>query len=189
MIRMNRIREKLNKNYSGFSLAETLVALLIVLMVSSILVAGLPAAFQAYSKVVDAANAQVLLSTGATRIRDELGFATDVYLPSGSTTVQGYSQNGFYKQMTNEADSGIIINMKPSPDSSATTEVYLIPPKASTDSLVLSFGTITYNKDKSIFTVAGLEVKKGGNILADLNELKIRAVASPRITDVPGGSP
>ena len=79
MIRMNRIRVKLNKFSSGFSLAETLVALLIVLMVSSILVAGLPAAFQAYSKVVDGANAQVLLSTGATRIRDELGFATDVY--------------------------------------------------------------------------------------------------------------
>ncbi len=186
MIRMNRIREKLNKNYSGFSLAETLVALLIVLMVSSILVAGLPAAFQAYSKVVDGANAQVLLSTGATRIRDELGFATDVYLPSGSTstTVQGYSQNGFYKQMTNEVDSGIIINMKPSPDSSATTEMYLIPPKASTDSLVLSFRTISYDETNDIFTVAGLEVKKGGNTLASLGELKIRAVASPRVTRI-----
>ena len=113
MIRMNRIREKLNKNYSGFSLAETLVALLIVLMVSSILVAGLPAAFQAYSKVVDGANAQVLLSTGATRIRDELGFATDVYLRSNNT-VNGYSQSGFYKQWVNEADSGIMSKMKPS---------------------------------------------------------------------------
>lgn len=186
---MNRIRVKLNKFSSGFSLAETLVALLIVLMVSSILVAGLPAAFQAYSKVVDGANAQVLLSTGATRIRDELGFATDVYLRSDNT-VNGYSQNGFYKQMTNKADSGIIINMKPSMDSTVSpSEVYLIPPKASTDSLVLSFGTITYNKEKSIFTVAGLEVKKGDNTLADLDKLIIRAVASPRVTDVPGGNP
>ena len=184
---MNRIREKLNKFSPGFSLAETLVALLIVLMVSSILVAGLPAAFQAYSKVVDGANAQVLLSTGATRIRDELGFATNVYLRSDSTstTVQGYSQNGFYKQMTNKADSGIIINMKPSMDSTVSpSEVYLIPPKASTDSLVLSFRTISYDETNDIFTVAGLEVKKGGNTLASLGELKIRAVASPRVTRI-----
>ena len=60
---------KLNQQ-NGFSLAEMLVAILILLMVSSVVAGGVPAASNAYSKAVDAANAQVLLSTAATALRD-----------------------------------------------------------------------------------------------------------------------
>ena len=53
---------KLN-NEDGFTLAETLMTVLIMLLVSSVIAAGIPAAAKAYRKAVDAANAQVLLST------------------------------------------------------------------------------------------------------------------------------
>ena len=68
---------KLNQK-AGFTLAETLVTILILLMVSSIVAGGIPAATNAYYKAVDGANAQVLLSTAATALRDELGTARDI---------------------------------------------------------------------------------------------------------------
>ena len=68
---------KLNSR-GGFTLAETLLAVLILLMVSVIVATGVPVAKNAYEKVVVAANAQVLLSTAVNTLRDELGTAWDV---------------------------------------------------------------------------------------------------------------
>ena len=62
----------------GFTLAETLLAVLILLMVSSIVAAGIPSARRAYEKVVLASNAEVLLSTTVSMLRNELGTAMDV---------------------------------------------------------------------------------------------------------------
>lgn len=66
------------KNGSGFTLAETLMAVLIVLLVSAVVAAGMPAAVTAYTKAVDAANAQVLLSTTVNALRSELSTAWQV---------------------------------------------------------------------------------------------------------------
>ena len=63
---------------SGFTLSETLMALLILLMVTSIVAAGVPVAANAYNKVIMASNAQLLLSTTMTNLRDELGTAQDI---------------------------------------------------------------------------------------------------------------
>ena len=73
----NIVKRKLHINY-GFTLAETLLAVLILLMVSSIVAAGIPSARRAYEKVVLASNAEVLLSTTITTLRNELGKAMDV---------------------------------------------------------------------------------------------------------------
>ena len=69
-----RITKKL-KNRSGFSLAETLVAIIILLLVSAIVAEGVPVAQNAYDKVVVAANAKVMLSTAITALRNELATA------------------------------------------------------------------------------------------------------------------
>ena len=52
--------------------------ILILLMVTSIVAAGIPVAATAYSKVVMASNAQLLLSTTMTNLRDELATATNI---------------------------------------------------------------------------------------------------------------
>lgn len=59
----------------GFTLAETLLAVLILLLVSVIVATGMPAATNAYNKVVQGANAKVMLSTAITALHDELGTA------------------------------------------------------------------------------------------------------------------
>lgn len=68
------------QNASGFTLVEVLVAMLILLMVTAVVAGAMPVARDAYYKVVDSANAQVLLSTTATALRDELGTAKEIEL-------------------------------------------------------------------------------------------------------------
>ena len=72
------------KSSGGFTIGEVLVSVLILMMVFSIVAAGIPAAANAYYKVVDSANAQMLLSTTLTRLRTELSTATQVKC-SGTT--------------------------------------------------------------------------------------------------------
>ena len=59
---MKNLKRRL-RSKKGFTLAEVFIALLIMLMVSAVVAAGIPAASKAYDKTVTAANAQTLLST------------------------------------------------------------------------------------------------------------------------------
>ena len=72
-----RKKGKKIRDAHGFTLAETLLAVLILLMVSGIVAAGIPVAKKAYEKVVLAADAQLLLSTTVAELRDEIGTAWD----------------------------------------------------------------------------------------------------------------
>ena len=74
---MKNTTRKLKKS-AGFTLAETLITVLILLMVSSVVAGGVPAAANAYRKAVDAANAHVLLSTTVNALRGELSTAWGV---------------------------------------------------------------------------------------------------------------
>ena len=81
MLIKRKIRDK-----RGFSLAETLLAVLILMLVSVIVATGMPAATNAYNKVVLGANAKVMLSTAITALHDELGTAWQVGKAEGDTT-------------------------------------------------------------------------------------------------------
>lgn len=74
---MKNTTRKLKKS-AGFTLAETLITVLILLMVSSVVAGGVPAAANAYRKAVDAANAHVLMSTAVNALRSELSTAWGV---------------------------------------------------------------------------------------------------------------
>lgn len=79
----DRIVNKLRQN-AAFTLAEALVATIIMLLVTSIMVAGIPAAIRAYDKVVIASNAEVLMSTAMAEIRNELTTARDISVTDGN---------------------------------------------------------------------------------------------------------
>lgn len=85
----NRIR-----NRKGFTLAETLLAVLILLLVSSVVAAGMPAVKQAYEKVVLASNAELMLSTAVATLRDELGTAWDVQEVAGGGVIYYSADTG-----------------------------------------------------------------------------------------------
>lgn len=89
-ISVKNMTQKLKKS-AGFTLAETLITVLILLMVSAVVAGGVPAAANAYRKAVDAANAQVLLSTTVNALRSELSTAWGVSDDADGKTLTYYS--------------------------------------------------------------------------------------------------
>ena len=187
---------KLNQQ-KGFSLAEMLVAVLILLMVSAVVAGGVPAASNAYSKAVDAANAQVLLSTAATALRDELGTAKNVSI-SGKTVRYYSADNGNYSELSLGDKDGRSVIMLTSylgekvtnSDSdvsggSADATTYgapedkvqweLVSSAAITKKLGLTYESVRF--DNGIITFTNLQVLKNSNMLAELEQLEIRVIS------------
>ena len=94
-----RIKEKL-KNRSGFTLAETLLAVLILLLVSVIVANGIPVAQNVYNNVIIGANAQVLLSTTVTALRNELGTAQKIEIDSNNNIIYYKAEIGAYSMLS-----------------------------------------------------------------------------------------
>ncbi len=195
---------KLNQQ-NGFSLAEMLVAVLILLMVSAVVAGGVPAASNAYSKAVDAANAQVLLSTAATALRDELGTAKNVSVTQNVSisddkgTVRYYSaDNGNYSELSVDISDGrpvILVTSylgetvenSASGDSAGsgasdtlgagtpTVQWELVSSAAITKKLGLTYESVRL--DNGIITFTNLQVLKNSNMLAELEQLEIRVIS------------
>ena len=167
----------------GFSLGEMLAALLIMLLVSVILAAGIPAAARAYNDTVDAANAQILLSTAMATLRDELGNASDVKAVEGSTTDLEYissygvpskvSTTATFKikddagNETTTTETGIFITI-------GDTTRPLVSDRAANMNLTVTYDSISYSD--GIVTVTNLRVLKGTTEVVGADKYKIRVL-------------
>ena len=139
------IKKKL-KSKKGFSLTELLVAIAIVALLSTILVTGVNLAMRSYAAVTDESNAQVLLSTCATMLRNELANARVIKTENNTVRYQrGDSNNVLTLKM---ADGEITVN-----DNQFISDV------TATNDLHVSFDSITYADSQ--FTITNLAVKKG----------------------------
>ena len=184
-----QLRNKL-KSRLGFSLAETLLAVLILLMVSTIVATGIPAARNAYEKVVLASNAEVLLSTTITTLRYELGTAQDVKKPANKTgeilnSVITYynptrgASSKLYVADGGENDKKIMFQRYYSEDglSMDYAATPLVSPKTSTQDLYVTYGSVSYNN--GIVTFSGLQVNRASGAvgLASRDALSIRVIS------------
>ena len=97
------------KNKAGFSIAELLVAILILSMVSVVVAGGIPVARDAYNKITVAANAQVLLSTTLSSLRSELGTASEFYLDESGSIIYKSGKNGNISKLFCDDNTGIMI--------------------------------------------------------------------------------
>ena len=188
MCKEKRSKKKLH-NSSGFTLAETLLAVLILLMVSSIVAAGIPSAKNAYEKVVLASNAEVLLSTTISTLRNELGTAQNVQAPKPSdpadTTITYYNptrgaSSKLYVASGGENDKEIMFQRYFSADGliKEYDAAPLVSSKTATQDLYVTYESVTYSD--GIVTFSGLSVNRtsGTEGLASRDELSIRVISS-----------
>ena len=191
-MRMNRNRRKRRK--SGFTLSETLIAILILLMVSAIVAGAIPTASNVYIKTVDAANAQLLLSTTITKLRDELSTAKRVVSYSASS-IEIYNEHGARKIVVVEKASsypeginspGVWVypeNTDATSDATYGSPYRLVSQQAATSDMYVSLeftgvsgGVITIGSDQEGST-AKIQVKKentGNSVLAEQKKFSVR---------------
>ncbi len=176
------IKEKLRSS-RGFTLAETLICVLILLMVCGIVGAAMPAASSAYTQVVDTANAQVLLSTAVTALRDEFGSATDITSSAeeGVVTITYRSgKTGSWSKIV-ASDSEIRIFEFGKIDANGSVSSYqpatgrlLVSSEAATVNLKLGF--TSFSNVNGLITIGELKVMKDETELAGKESLLIRVI-------------
>ena len=193
----NRIRRKLH-SIRAFTLAEMLLAVLILLMVSAIVASGIPVAKNAYERVVLASNADVLLSTTISTLRNELGTARDITKqeavpgePMAANTIITYynTARGAYSRIYVASGEkpvimfqryynkdGLGVSEELNPD---LKPVPLISEKTATGDLYVTYTSVTYDKDLGIVTFNGLAVNRtsGTLNLASRDYLRIRVIS------------
>ena len=190
------------KSRAGFTLAEVLAAVLILLMVSGIVAAGIPSAKTAYDKAVRAANARVLLSTTVTALRNELGKADSITVEDSGTAVTYYSaETGSYSRIYLGSDPGKIMIQEyidmdgnvmkvsvPNPEGGSTETAVaprpLVSDTAATENLYICYddsNAITWDESAGLITIAGLTVKdssRSDREMASLDLLSIRVITA-----------
>lgn len=188
----------------GFTLAETMLAMLIMLIATAIVVQGIPLAKRVHDKVVDTANAQSVLSTAATLLRDELSMA-------GRIRVGSQDAEGNFQAVENDGDQGTVVmylsgntgrtsRLYVDTDEKGVRSIYLEEylldsegqPQATPRKLVftvtegadpqrameLTFTDIAYNREEALFTIGALQVNRVGEAkaLASIDPYIIRTV-------------
>jgi len=185
-----RLRSK-----SGFTLAETLLAVLILLLVSVIVANGIPVARNVYNNVIVGANAQMLLSTAVTALRNELGTAKEVN-PNGTYVTYFNSERQAYSMISLNGTPATI-QLDPyiiKPDGGDPTPIAgskqraLVSDAASNKDLDLyiTYKDVVRKKDTltdkyvdDIIIFENLEVKNSkdsNSVITSIKELKIRLV-------------
>lgn len=188
---------------AGFTLAEMLVALLILLMVSSVVAAGIPVAVRAYTKVTRSANAEVLISTSVSALRDQLGTARDITVSEDKKSVTYFSDDtGSFSRIDLSSDpdqkDNIMITEYLVPElisdngggssganggSGQGISRPLVSNAAATRELYITYGTISY--ENGIISISNLAVKMktSDDVLTSIEKLDIRTFG-----DIPAGS-
>lgn len=190
---MEQMRAKVKRvlrSNGGFTLAELMLTILILVMVSVVVANGIPAARNAYEKVVLASNAEVLLSTAVSTLRNELGTAQNVKLGTDEAAQEGTiltyrsMARGAYSRIFVEQGKGIRFQRYytdstidiPVPPSDAEP---LISEKTATADLYVTYTSAEYNPETHIITIHNLSVdrRNGSTGLATRESLAIRVLS------------
>ena len=188
-----RMKERVNGKLNackGFTLGETLLAVLILLLVSAVVASGIPNARNAYEKVVLASNAEMLLSTTITSLRNELGTSQDIRTPppkdgeaAEADTILTYfnpNRGASSKLYVDSGGSeGIMLQRYYIEDGESGTEYpadRLISREIATGDLYVTYTSVDY--DDGLVTFRGLAVKRAsGSELASRDTLSIRVIS------------
>lgn len=187
---MGTKRKRKPGGHGGFTLIELLMVMIILLLAVGIILNGMPAALNAYAKAIDYANAQTLLSTTMTRLRDELGTAQEIG-SCDTNEIQFTNKYGneirIYKEYDEENNDdeennepkglyleyNFVPSVVPSEESAeAGGEKKIVSsPLASNGvtprNIYTDFGSSEFDESNGILTIYNLRVKKDTEALAE----------------------
>ena len=177
---LHKLKTRL-RSRSGFSLAEVLIVVLILALVTAIAAEGIPTALRAYDRAVTAANAQALMNTAMTKLRNELGTASDVTVDG--TTVSYTVADGTHSQLRlTDGTDGIMLQeyIGLSEDSQYTHR--LVSQAASNQNLYVKYDSVEgpENDPKGVVTFTNLavyRVDESDAPLASIPSYQIRVLA------------
>lgn len=160
------------RSNKGFSLSELLVTLVLVGLISLAMAGGIGMIVRSYTKVVDRADAEQLLSTTVSRITDELSYARAYSIEPVTVSTDKKSVDfvsgltGMRVRIMTDGETMHMYYYKSSSDD-APKEVPLIDDKLEAR-MTINFSSIDFNPEKGWFTIGGLGVtlKNGGAIVA-----------------------
>ena len=174
------------KDRRGFTVAELLITILILLMVTGVVAAGIPVAAEAYYKVVDTANAQLLLSTTVTTLRTQLETAQSVKIDESTKDLVYYTSQATATTSIESTETGIMFQPYMLAESDGTykpTATYtrpLVTASTATNNLHTEYESLKYDPVKKLFTVTKLQVIRTvngeSNVIAQLDVFTVRAV-------------
>lgn len=99
-------REKQNRKKAGFTLAETLLTVLLLTIVLGGLTSAIAAAVNVYNRVRIRSEAEVLLSTAADAVSADLSTARNIKLDSdGETVISFFSDLRGYQMMYHQTET------------------------------------------------------------------------------------
>ena len=198
---MKQVKQKL-RSQGGFTLTELFATIVILLLVAGIVAGGIPAAVRAYEQVVDGANAQLLLSTTMTVLRDELGQATCVDDSAGTsvTTTDEYGvahtsepRVAYHSgNLAATSQSAVTAEIRSTKDGIRISEHLdvaeelrptgwsrpLVSASAATKPLHTEFTSVSYDAATGVFTVTGLTVWKGAKQMTEPMDYQVRAISA-----------
>ncbi len=170
---MRKIVDKII-NSKGFTLSETLITILILLMVFSIVAAGIPSALRALNGITDSSDAQLLLSNTMTRLRDELGKASELSNDGDALIYkdsEGISCRIDCAESSVSSSPGIYLHRYDA--SNNEKNKYLL---VSDKKLYMTYSIDNDYDQGGVLTISDLSVKKGTDTLLTVDEFKIRVI-------------
>ena len=179
----------------GFTLAETIMAMLIMAILGLIVTGAISTALNTYQKIVEKSNAELLLSTTISELRSELDRAEQMTLKTGNVLDKYRSSTSAWRTLSNQGETGIQVTefkdyVPTGPKAGADTHPaqQLVSEAAATSKLYATFNSITYDTGKGVFTITGLKVyRKGDNkVMAEVasegnQNYYIRSLEKPRV--------
>lgn len=176
------------RSTQGFSLAELLVTIVIILLLSIVVATGVPAAVRTYRGVVTSSNAHILLGTASVRLRDELSVADPATVQADDASVTFTSLEDGFK--TTLAFDDLQLSRSPLQPGSTTviSSAPLVPatylPEGAYADLRVTCEGISYRESDGCFVVSHLRVVRadaGEHAVAvsgaEFDEVRIRPLA------------
>ncbi len=169
---MQRLRRR-----GGFTISELLITVLILSMVAAIMAAGMPAAVKAFTNAVDSANAQLLLTTAMTELRDELGTAESVDITDGSISyTDGY---GNRSTLSSSAGTGSDTGGTFVPGGISKGSRLLVSRQtAGSEKMYVWYESAAYDSAAHVVTFTNLAVMRGSDTMLKSATYQVRVMGA-----------